>query len=108
MSRLRPALSALLGRVLLLLIRFYQGALSPWLGPANCRFVPTCSEYARQAIAQHGPWRGARLALRRIGRCHPWGGQGYDPVPPPEDLSEAPPAAKNHPPHTPPPPPRVP
>ncbi len=65
---------------LLLLIRFYQVAISP-LTPPSCRFVPTCSAYAAQAIARHGPWRGGRLALRRIGRCHPWGGHGYDPVP---------------------------
>ena len=66
--------------VLLLLIRLYQGALSP-LKPPTCRFTPTCSEYAAQALQRHGLWRGTRLALRRISRCHPWGGQGYDPVP---------------------------
>ena len=68
--------SALLG-----LIRFYQVAVSPWT-PAACRFHPTCSHYAAEAIRRHGSARGGWLALRRIGRCHPWGGSGYDPVPP--------------------------
>ena len=67
-------------RLLLLLIRFYQLAISP-LTPPSCRFTPTCSAYAAQAITKYGPWRGGGLALRRIGRCHPWGGHGYDPVP---------------------------
>lgn len=68
-------------------IRFYQIALRPVLkavaGPsAGCRYEPTCSHYALQAIEVHGPWRGARLSISRILRCHPWGGSGYDPVPP--------------------------
>lgn len=61
-------------------IRFYQH----WLGalkPPCCRFDPTCSEYARQAIVAHGPARGVLLGLKRLGRCHPWGGYGFDPVP---------------------------
>lgn len=62
------------------LIRLYQLAISPLLGP-NCRYAPSCSEYAREAIARFGPLRGGWLALRRLGRCHPWGGSGYDPVP---------------------------
>jgi len=61
-------------------IRFYQLAISPWT-PASCRFHPTCSEYALQSVRTHGARRGGWLALRRIGRCHPWGGHGYDPVP---------------------------
>ncbi len=69
-------------RVLLVLIRGYQLLLSPLLGN-NCRYHPTCSAYAREALLAHGPWRGARLALGRISRCHPWGGHGYDPVPAP-------------------------
>ena len=66
--------------ILLGLIRAYQLVLSPLLG-SNCRYQPTCSEYAREAIARYGALRGGALALRRIGRCHPWGGAGYDPVP---------------------------
>ncbi|RYY09690.1 MAG: membrane protein insertion efficiency factor YidD [Cytophagaceae bacterium] len=70
----------MLRRLLLLLIRFYQVVLSP-LTPPSCRYVPTCSAYAAEAVARYGPWRGGWLALRRIGRCHPWGGSGPDPVP---------------------------
>ncbi len=66
--------------LLLLPIRFYQIAISPLLGP-SCRYTPTCSEYARQAIIKHGPFKGLWLAVKRILRCHPWGGSGYDPVP---------------------------
>ncbi len=65
------------------LIRLYQLAISPWLG-SNCRFQPTCSAYAIEAFERHGVLRGGWLTLRRIGRCHPWGGSGYDPVPPRE------------------------
>lgn len=61
-------------------ITVYQRCISP-LTPPSCRFTPTCSEYARQAILKHGPWRGLLLAVRRLLRCHPWGGSGYDPVP---------------------------
>ena len=61
-------------------IRVYQIAFSPLLAPA-CRFDPSCSAYAVEAIARHGVMRGCWLALARIGRCHPWGGFGYDPVP---------------------------
>lgn len=61
-------------------IRLYRVTLSPWLG-RQCRYVPTCSVYAEQAIAQFGARRGGWLALKRLGRCHPWGGSGYDPVP---------------------------
>ena len=66
--------------VLLLPIWFYQKAISPYT-PPSCRFTPTCSEYARQALLKHGPVKGLWLAIRRILRCHPWGGSGYDPVP---------------------------
>lgn len=64
-----------------ILIRGYQICLSPMKVPC-CRFTPTCSAYARQAFLLHGPIKGAMLSLRRILRCHPWGGSGYDPVPP--------------------------
>ncbi len=61
-------------------IHLYRWILSPFLG-RHCRFHPTCSAYALEAIEAHGVWRGSLLALRRIGRCHPWGGAGLDPVP---------------------------
>lgn len=64
----------------ILLIRFYQTAISPHT-PAACRFTPTCSQYALEAIKKHGPFKGLWLAIKRILRCHPWGGSGYDPVP---------------------------
>lgn len=66
---------------LVLLIRFYQVCISPYKGAASCRFTPTCSAYALEALRKYGPFKGGWLALRRILRCHPWGGSGYDPVP---------------------------
>ena len=66
--------------LLLLPIRFYQVAISPYTLP-SCRFTPTCSEYARQALLKHGPVKGLWLATWRVLRCNPWGGSGYDPVP---------------------------
>ncbi|MBQ4352312.1 MAG: membrane protein insertion efficiency factor YidD [Prevotella sp.] len=66
--------------ILILPIRFYQYAISP-LTPPSCRFTPTCSEYARQALIKYGPIKGLWLATKRLLRCHPWGGSGYDPVP---------------------------
>ena len=68
-------------RALLLLIRIYRVALSPLLGP-RCRYLPSCSEYAAEALKTHGLLRGGRLAVQRVLRCHPWGGSGIDPVPP--------------------------
>lgn len=62
------------------LIRFYQIVISPLLGP-RCRYIPTCSQYALEAIQQHGAIKGSWLSTCRICRCHPWGGSGYDPVP---------------------------
>ncbi len=73
-----------LARVLALPVRGYRLLISPWLG-RNCRFAPTCSEYALEALERHGAARGGWLALRRICRCHPWGGEGFDPVPPKRD-----------------------
>lgn len=61
-------------------VRAYRLVLSPWVGH-GCRFQPTCSVYALDALARHGAWRGAGLTLWRLVRCNPWGGQGYDPVP---------------------------
>ena len=66
--------------VLKFLIRVYQVALSPLLGP-NCRYYPTCSQYAIEAIETHGSLRGAWLTIKRISRCHPWHEGGFDPVP---------------------------
>lgn len=80
MRHLLRYLSKALVWLLVLPIRFYQIAISPLLGP-SCRFKPTCSEYARQALIKHGPVKGLYLAIWRILRCNPWGGSGYDPVP---------------------------
>lgn len=64
----------------ILIIRFYQHFISP-LTPSSCRFQPTCSQYSIEAFKTHGVLKGGRLAIKRILRCHPWGGSGYDPVP---------------------------
>jgi putative membrane protein insertion efficiency factor len=72
---------AVLNAALQGLIRLYQLLVSPLL-PPGCRYLPSCSEYAAEAIERHGAARGSWLALRRLLRCHPWGGSGYDPVPP--------------------------
>lgn len=69
-----------LGRLTILLLRVYRFFLSPWLGN-NCRFFPSCSNYAEEAIRRHGFWRGSLLTLRRLGKCHPWHPGGHDPVP---------------------------
>ena len=74
------SISQLVSRLFILPIRFYQRNISPLLPPA-CRFTPTCSQYAVEALQKHGPIKGLYLAIRRILRCHPWGGSGYDPVP---------------------------
>lgn len=70
----------MVAKLLIALVRFYRVAISPWTPPA-CRYTPSCSAYAVEALERHGAARGFWLALRRVGRCHPWGGQGYDPVP---------------------------
>src|SRR5690554_5402309 len=82
------------GAILIFFIRVYQYAISPLFG-ANCRYTPTCSQYGVEAIREWGAIRGAWLGLKRISKCHPWGGQGYDPVPrrypePPEDAASHP------------------
>ena len=69
----------------ILLIRFYQLAISPFT-PAACRFEPTCSNYALEALKIHGVLYGSFLAIKRIGNCHPWGKSGYDPVPKKEKM----------------------
>ncbi|WP_150004442.1 membrane protein insertion efficiency factor YidD [Iodidimonas muriae] len=71
---------SLLGHCLIFFVRAYQLVLSPLLGP-SCRYQPTCSAYAIEAVRRHGGRRGGWMAIRRIGRCHPFGGFGYDPVP---------------------------
>ena len=77
----RSGATRLLALGIAVMIRAYQLIVAPIL-PPSCRFYPSCSHYAAEAIEQHGPWRGLVLALRRLLRCHPWGGSGYDPVPP--------------------------
>jgi uncharacterized protein len=69
-----------MGRGLIVLIRLYQFCLSPWLGTC-CRFAPSCSHYAQEAITRHGVVKGSFLSLKRLSRCHPLGRDGYDPVP---------------------------
>jgi putative membrane protein insertion efficiency factor len=67
-------------RFVLMLIRLYRTGISPFLAPA-CRYTPTCSAYAEEAVRTYGAMKGSWLAMRRLFRCHPWGGSGYDPVP---------------------------
>jgi putative membrane protein insertion efficiency factor len=69
------------------LIRGYQLLLAPLI-PQSCRYLPSCSAYAAEAITLHGPLKGCWLAVRRLGRCHPWGGSGFDPVPLPEHTCD--------------------
>lgn len=71
--------SRLIALALMALIRIYQTLVSPWLG-SHCRFAPSCSAYAREAIDRHGAGRGSWMALRRLLRCHPWNAGGWDPV----------------------------
>ena len=80
-KRLMGIVSHAMSWLLVLPIVFYQKFITPYT-PASCRFTPTCSEYARQAIMKHGPIKGLALAIWRMLRCNPWGGSGYDPVPP--------------------------
>lgn len=70
----------MIARLLILLARGWQLSFSAVL-PPSCRFVPSCSAYAIEALSRYGAWKGGWLAIRRIGRCHPWGGSGHDPVP---------------------------
>ena len=75
-------------RVLLALVRLYRRRVSPLL-PPTCRFVPSCSQYAEEALSVHGFVVGTALVVRRLARCHPWGGSGLDPVPPRHTRKEA-------------------
>jgi putative membrane protein insertion efficiency factor len=81
------AIASVLAWPLLALVWLYRMAISPWLGN-NCRYDPSCSEYALEALKKHGAFRGTWLAARRIGRCHPWGGSGYDPVPDDKEVEQ--------------------
>ncbi|PTX42072.1 hypothetical protein C8P64_2486 [Christiangramia gaetbulicola] len=69
-----------LSNILTAIVQFYKKFISP-LTPASCRFQPTCSSYMLEAIELHGPVKGFWMGMKRISRCHPWGGSGYDPVP---------------------------
>lgn len=66
-------------RILIHLVLLYRATLGPYMG-GHCRFEPSCSQYAMDAISKYGPLRGTWKAVKRIGRCHPWGGRGYDPA----------------------------
>lgn len=79
-AKTAPQKRSLLAFLFKAFIRFYQLVLSPLIGP-RCRFQPTCSHYAIEALDRHGALKGGWLTLKRIARCHPWGGFGYDPVP---------------------------
>lgn len=68
-----------MSRILILLILLYRATLARFLG-GQCRYVPSCSQYAIDAVEKYGPWRGTWRAVKRICRCHPWGGKGYDPA----------------------------
>lgn len=78
--RLRNGCKRLFALPLLLLVQFYRHCISPFT-PPSCRFTPTCSQYALEALRKYGPLKGSWLTIKRLSRCHPWGGSGYDPVP---------------------------
>lgn len=80
MSKIHSTLKSILVFPFVVLIKFYQLCISPFT-PPSCRFTPTCSQYGLEAFKKHGPIKGFYLTARRLLRCHPWGGSGYDPVP---------------------------
>lgn len=84
----RPARVSPIARLLIALVRLYQLTLGLILG-GHCRFTPTCSEYSIDALRGHGAVRGSWLTLRRLARCHPFGGHGFDPVPPRTGVVES-------------------
>lgn len=94
MTKTAQTIKTALAFALIVPVRVYQLFISPLL-PASCRYAPTCSQYAIEALRLHGPVKGLVLAMRRIGRCHPWGGHGHDPVPAPREKGAA---CCNHPP----------
>ncbi|WP_099598150.1 membrane protein insertion efficiency factor YidD [Reichenbachiella sp. 5M10] len=73
-------LRTIIKKIAIFPILIYQYSISPMF-PSSCRYSPTCSQYMKEAIMKHGAWKGVRLGIKRIGKCHPWGGSGYDPVP---------------------------
>ncbi|RNC79994.1 MAG: membrane protein insertion efficiency factor YidD [Balneola sp.] len=80
-------LATIASKIITGIVRFYQLAISPWLG-SSCRYSPTCSQYMIEAVNEWGPLKGTWLGLKRIGRCHPWGGHGHDPVPKKEEQKK--------------------
>lgn len=78
-AAIRNSINGLVSCVLIAIVWIYRWTLG-WFMGGQCRYVPSCSQYMLDAIAKHGPWRGAWLGLKRIGRCHPWGGSGHDPA----------------------------
>lgn len=84
----KPENVSVTGKGLILLIRFYQAAISPWLGP-SCRHQPSCSFYMIEAVIEWGTLKGFWMGLKRLARCHPWGTAGYDPVPKKEIADES-------------------
>lgn len=79
-------LKSIFSYIIIGIVRFYQLAISPWLGK-SCRYSPTCSQYMIEAVQEWGPLKGGWMGLKRIGRCHPWGGHGHDPVPKKDEAS---------------------
>ena len=79
-NRLRGVCKRAAALPLIAVVKFYQLCISPFT-PPSCRFTPTCSQYAVEALRKYGPVKGGWLTLKRLARCHPWGGSGYDPVP---------------------------
>lgn len=79
-NRLRSVCKRAAALPLIAVVKFYQLCISPFT-PPSCRFTPTCSQYAVEALRKCGPVKGGWLTLKRLARCHPWGGSGYDPVP---------------------------
>ena len=73
-------MSKFFSSLLLFVIYLYQKFISPMM-PASCRYTPTCSQYSKESIIKHGPFKGTYLAFKRVIKCHPWGGSGYDPIP---------------------------
>ena len=88
MKKIKERILHILGWILLVPVYIYKYGISPYT-PASCRHIPTCSEYAVQAIKIHGPFKGFILTARRISKCHPWGTHGYDPVPPKKNKKES-------------------